>query len=124
MSNALKSVNVHNKHIHIWDLVEGDARQLLKILDTHPEETIALVASVGSIMPPKGAFLPYEEVRRIVCNYRFNSSFWDNSNRTRFIKEVCSFDPYQLLKTVTTEDFYVSKTILRDINRSYSNKDS
>lgn len=112
ISNALERVNVHGNRINIWDLVDsGDARQLLKILDTHPEETIALVASLSAINSTQGVFLSHKDVRRIVCNFYFNSSFWDTPNRTRFIKEVCSFDPHQLLKTVTSEEYYVSKSV-------------
>ncbi|XP_076237165.1 lipid droplet defective [Calliopsis andreniformis] len=99
ISNTLKTLNAHSHSINIWNLVEGDARQLLKILDSHPEDTIALVASLGAIKP-------YEDVRRVMCNFRFNSSFWDSPTRARFIKEVCSFDPYQLLQTVTSEEFH------------------
>ena len=111
ISNALERVNVHGNRINIWDLVDsGDARQLLKILDTHPEETIALVVSLSAINPPQGVFFSHKDVRRTMCNFYFNSSFWDTPNRTRFIKEVCSFDPHQLLKTVTSEEYYLAVT--------------
>lgn len=103
-------MNVENGRVNIWDFVENnDVRRLLKILDTHPEETIALVASLGTTSLKLNGPMDYEDVRKIMCNFHFNSSYWSASNRTRFIKEICSFDPYQLLKTVTSEEYYVSK---------------
>ena len=109
VANAMKNINTENSDINIWDLVEsGDARQLLKILDHHPEETIALVASLTTLDSSTNALASYEDVRRAMCNFRFNSSYWSTPNRTRFLTEICSLDPEQLLKSVTSADYYVS----------------
>ncbi|XP_076548743.1 lipid droplet defective isoform X1 [Osmia lignaria lignaria] len=108
ISNAMKNMNVENDRVNIWDFVENnDVRRLLKILDTHPEETIALIASLGTTGLNLHGLMDYEDVRKIICNFHFNSSYWSAPNRTRFIKEICSFDPYQLLKTVTSEEYYL-----------------
>lgn len=115
VATALQNVKVQNGHMHIWDFVEsGDVRQLLKILDNHPQETIALGANVNIIFLMKGNSLSYEHLRDVVCNFHFNVSYWSTPNRSRFLNEICSFDPYQLLKTVTSEDYYVSKINLRE----------
>nr|XP_012136751.1 PREDICTED: uncharacterized protein LOC100878441 isoform X3 [Megachile rotundata] len=111
IANAMKSMKVQNGRVNIWDFVENsDVRQLLKILDEHPEETIALVASLSDANLNTGGFMSYENVRNLVCHYRFRSSYWSTPNRTRFLQEVCSFDPYQLLKTVTSEEYYLLVT--------------
>ncbi|XP_017788277.1 PREDICTED: uncharacterized protein LOC108570860 [Habropoda laboriosa] len=105
--NAVKTLNTKNDDIRIWDLVEsGDMRRLLKILDTHPEETIALVVSLCTMNKTTGHLISYEDVRKTMCDFQFNSSYWSTSNRTRFIREICSFDPSQLLKSVTSAEYY------------------
>lgn len=94
--------------IDIWDFVgSGDARQLLKILEAHPEETIGLTAQVAAISARTDTF-SFENVRKLICDPRNPPAYWSNANRSRFIQEVCSFDPYQLLRSVTSEEYYVS----------------
>ncbi|XP_043253492.1 retinal-specific phospholipid-transporting ATPase ABCA4 isoform X1 [Colletes gigas] len=108
VATALKNIKVQNDRVNVWDFVEsGDARELLKILDAHPEETIALGASLITVDGTANAFLPYGDIRRTMCNFRFDSSYWSTPNRTRFINEICSFDPYQLLRTITSEEYYL-----------------
>ncbi|XP_033187616.2 lipid droplet defective isoform X1 [Bombus vancouverensis nearcticus] len=107
ITNAIKNIKTQNNHLNIWDFVEnGDARQLLKILDNHPEETIALVVTLSTLNSPTNVFMSYEDVRKTMCSFRFNSNYWSTPNRTRFIKEICSFDPDQLLKGVTSAEYY------------------
>ncbi|KZC04437.1 ATP-binding cassette sub-family A member 13 [Dufourea novaeangliae] len=106
VANALNNVKVQNNRMHIWDFIEsGDVRQLLKILDVHPEETIALAAQVATISANTGNLTAFEDIRKIICNNRDPLPYWSTANRKRFIQEVCSFDPYQLLKTVTSEEY-------------------
>ncbi|XP_053973403.1 uncharacterized protein LOC128873691 isoform X1 [Hylaeus volcanicus] len=110
VARALQTVEIQNDRIKIWDFVESeDARQLLKILDVHPEETIALCASLAATTD-QTVFSSYEDATNIVCKFRFNSSYWSSRNRSRFIDEICSIDPYQLLKTVTSEKYYLAVT--------------
>lgn len=119
ITNAMKNINTENRDINIWDFVEsGDARRLLKILDHHPEETIALVASLTTLDSSTNAFASYEDVRRAMCNFRFNSSYWSTPNRTRFVTEICSLDPEQLLKSVTSVEYYVSQSQIFERNLS------
>ncbi|XP_026675626.1 uncharacterized protein LOC108632621 isoform X2 [Ceratina calcarata] len=109
ITSTIKNINPQENTIHLWNLVErGDARQLLKILDIHPEEAIALVASITTINATTGNFMPYEEVRKTVCRLPFNSNYWFAPNRTRFIHEICSFDPYQLLKSITSDEYFLA----------------
>lgn len=123
VTNAIKNINSRNGHVDIWDFMEsGDARQLLRILDNHPEETITLVATLSTLNATTGGLMSYQDVRKTMCNFRFNSSYWSTPNRTRFIKEICSFDPYQLLRSTTSAEYYVSRYIYIYIYSSlYSN---
>ncbi|OAD61200.1 ATP-binding cassette sub-family A member 13 [Eufriesea mexicana] len=109
IANAMNNIKTTNGDVHIWDFVESsDARQLLKILDTHPEETIILISSLYSStwILLLDNIETFENVKKIMCNFRFNSSYWSTPNRTRFINEICSFDPYQLLQSVTSAEYY------------------
>lgn len=108
IGDALKNAKVHNYNLETWQLVEnGDTRQVLKILEAHPEETIALIASLGTVNYTTGEFVSLKDIRKTVCTLRFGSDYWSTPNRTRFLQEICSFDPYQLLKTATSNEYYV-----------------
>nr|XP_031839600.1 uncharacterized protein LOC116430078 isoform X2 [Nomia melanderi] len=110
VAENLKDVKVQDDRIDIWDFVgSGDARQLLKILEAHPEETIGLMAQVIAISARTDTF-SYENVRKLICNARDPLTYWSTANRSRFIQEVCSFDPYQLLRSVTSEEYYIALT--------------
>lgn len=108
VAENLKDVKVQDDRIDILDFVgSGDARQLLKILEAHPEETIGLTAQVLAISARTDTF-SFENVRKLICNARDPLTYWSTANRSRFIQEVCSFDPYQLLRSLTSEEYYVS----------------
>ncbi|XP_072756384.1 uncharacterized protein Ldd isoform X2 [Anoplolepis gracilipes] len=106
IGDALKKAEIHNYNLEIWELVEnGDTRQVLKILEDYPEETIALIATL-STLNTTGQFIPFKDIRRTMCTRNFNSDYWSTPNRTRFLQKVCSFDPYQLLKTATSDKYH------------------
>lgn len=108
IGDALKNAKVHNYELETWQLVENDdTRQVLKILETNPEETIALVASLSTLDYTTGEFVPFKDIRKSMCTLHFGSDYWSTPNRTRFLQEVCSFDPYQLLRTATSNEYYV-----------------
>lgn len=108
ISDTLKNAEIHNYKLETWELAEnGDTRQMLKLLEAHPEETIALVATLSTLNYTTGEFIPFKDIRRTMCILRFGSDYWSQPNRTRFLQEVCSFDPYQLLKTATSDEYYV-----------------
>lgn len=107
IGNALKNAEIHDNKLKTWQLMEnGDTRQILKILEAHPEETIALVVTL-SRLNDTGDFVSFKDVRKIMCTKHFNSDYWSTTNRTRFLQDICSFDPYQLLKTTTSDEYYV-----------------
>jgi len=113
ISDALKNAEIHNYELKTWKLAEnGDARRILKILEAHPEETVALIATLSTLNDETGEFIPFKDVRKTMCIHHFNSDYWSTTNRTRFLQEVCSFDPYQLLKTVTSDEYYVRMNIM------------
>lgn len=108
IGNALKKAEIHNYNLEIWELAEnGDTRQMLKILEDYPEETIALIATLSTLNYTTGQFISFKDVRRTMCTLHFNSDYWSTPNRTRFLQKVCSFDPYQLLRTATSGEYYV-----------------
>lgn len=108
IGNALKKAEIHNYNLEIWELAEnGDTRQMLKILEDYPEETIALIATLSTFNYTTGGFVPFKDIRRSMCTLHFNSNYWSTPNRTRFLQKVCSFDPYQLLKTATSDEYHV-----------------
>ncbi|XP_032690190.1 uncharacterized protein LOC116853290 isoform X2 [Odontomachus brunneus] len=107
INDALKSAKIHNRGIETWELTEnGDTRQILKILEAHPEETIALIATISTFNYTTGKLLPFKDFRRSMCTSRFGSAYWSEPRRLHFLQEVCSFDPYQLLKTATSDEYY------------------
>lgn len=108
LNDALKNAKIHNHSIETWELAEnGDTRQILKILEAHPEETIALIATLSTFNYTTGELLPFKDIRRSMCTSRFGSAYWSEPRRSHFLQEVCSFDPYQLLKTATSDEYYV-----------------
>jgi len=107
ISDALKNAEIHNYELKTWELAEnGDARQILKILEAHPEETVALIATLSTLNDETGEFIPFKDIRKTMCIRHFNSDYW-STNRTRFLQEICSFEPFQLLKTITSDEYYV-----------------
>ncbi|XP_018348552.1 PREDICTED: uncharacterized protein LOC108752306 [Trachymyrmex septentrionalis] len=107
IGNALKNAEIHNYELKTWELMEnGDTRQVLKILEAHPEETVALIATLSTLNDVTGEFMPFKDVRKMMCTQHFNSDYWSTTNRTRFLQEICSFDPYQLLRTATSDEYY------------------
>jgi len=107
ISDALKNAEIHNYELKTWELAKNDARQILKILEAHPEETVALIATLSTLNDETGEFIPFKDIRKTMCIHHFNSDYWSTTNRTRFLQEVCSFNAYQLLKTVTSDEYYV-----------------
>ncbi|XP_048511619.1 ATP-binding cassette sub-family A member 13 isoform X2 [Athalia rosae] len=92
---------------HLWDLVEdGDIRQLFKVLESHPTESIALAASLAQFEPETGHPTVFSGIKMKMCDHHFNSGYWNNSERVHFLRTICSFDPYQLLKSLTSQEFY------------------
>ncbi|XP_028048892.2 uncharacterized protein LOC105837746 isoform X2 [Monomorium pharaonis] len=107
IGNALKNAELHDYKLETWQLAEnGDTRQLLKILEAYPEETVALIAILSTLDYTTGDFVPFKDLRKTMCTQHFNSNYWSTARKTRFLQEVCSFDPYQLLKTATSDEYY------------------
>ncbi|KAL6258986.1 hypothetical protein P5V15_008908 [Pogonomyrmex californicus] len=106
IGNVLKNAKTHDYKLEIWELENGDMHQMLKILEAHPEETIALIATLSTFNDTIGWFMNYKDVRKIMCTHYFNSDYWSTANRIHFLREVCSFDPHQLLRAVTSDEYY------------------
>lgn len=108
ITDALQNLEVRDYNLETWKLVDNsDIRQVLKILEAHPEETIALAATLSIFNYTTDGSVSFKEIRKIMCTHHFHSDFWSQPNRKDFLQEVCSFDPYQLLKTATSEEYYV-----------------
>lgn len=96
-----------NRFLHTWDFVEsGDVRQLIKILESHPTEAIALAATLTTLNSTTHKSVPFDEFRHEMCNSHFHSEYWSTENRKHFLNQVCVFDPHQLLRSATGDDFY------------------
>ncbi|XP_014474957.1 PREDICTED: ATP-binding cassette sub-family A member 13 isoform X2 [Dinoponera quadriceps] len=107
INDALKNAKIRNHRIETWELMEnGDTRQMLKILEAHPEETIALVAILNTYNRTTGKLRPFKDIRRDMCINHFGSDYWNEQHRLHFLHEVCSFDPYQLLKSITSDEYH------------------
>jgi len=117
LSNTLKNAVIRDNELYTWQLTgNDDMRQMIKLLEAHPEDTITLIATIGVLRYPDHASQPvsFKDIRKAMCNLHFasvpfNFTYWSTPNRMQFLQEVCSFDPYQLLKTVTSNEFYVRK---------------
>lgn len=108
VNNALRSRKIHDSRIETWQLAENDdTRQMMKILEAHPEETIALIAILSTFNYTTSGLLPFKDIRRTMCTNHFDSRYWSEPRRLHFLQEVCSFDPYQLLKSVTSDEYHV-----------------
>lgn len=118
VSNTMKNVKIRNNELYTWQLTENDdTRQMIKLLEAHPEDTIALIATLEVFRHTghPSQLMSFMDVRKIMCNLHFasdpfNSSYWSTPDRRQFLQEVCSFDPYQLLKAATSNEFYVCKS--------------
>ncbi|XP_011868082.1 PREDICTED: uncharacterized protein LOC105562133 isoform X2 [Vollenhovia emeryi] len=107
ISNALKNAEIHDNKLEIWQLTENDdTRQMLKVLEAYPEETIALIATFSTFNDTTGELESFNDIRKAMCRQHFNSDYWNTTSRTHFLQAVCSFDPYQLLKTATSDEYY------------------
>ncbi|XP_046491171.1 uncharacterized protein ldd isoform X1 [Neodiprion pinetum] len=92
---------------YLWDLVEdGDVRQLLKILEAHPSESISLAATIARFDPTLAQPMLIRDLQHNMCDRHFGTGFWNNTEKINFLKRVCSFDPHQLLKSATSQEFY------------------
>ncbi|XP_078047717.1 lipid droplet defective isoform X2 [Augochlora pura] len=117
VANTVDGINKdsgrQSNRMHIWNFVESsEVRRLLRILEAHPEETIALLAQISAVGSKTGNF-SYENIRKTVCNARLPLVYWSTADRSRFVQQVCSFDPYQLLQSVTSEEYYLALTVRR-----------
>ncbi|XP_066598930.1 uncharacterized protein ldd isoform X2 [Prorops nasuta] len=106
MADALNDRELKDGVWHTWDLIRNsDVRQLVKIVEAHPEEAIALMASLATISPATGKLISPGEVRKTICGSHFGSSdYWNHRDRIKFLKDICSFDPYQLMETATSSE--------------------
>lgn len=130
--DAVKEFEPKVNVVHIWDFVpSGDVRQLLKILEAHPDETIGLASSLASYKASPSSNSSIKNLRHLMCTDHFHSSYWKQGNRTHFLDTVCTFDAHQLLRRATSDQFYeaainaspilrqvepLSKTITKFIN--------
>ncbi|RLU15876.1 hypothetical protein DMN91_011632 [Ooceraea biroi] len=113
VGNMIKNAEIRNNELYTWQLTENDdTRQVIKLLEAHPENTIALIATLDALRyDHPSRLMPFKDIRKIMCNFHFasvpfNSTYWSTPKRKQFLQEVCSFDPYQLLKTATSNEFY------------------
>lgn len=108
IAEALESLEIKDDEMYIWQAVKsGDVQQLLKIMEASPEETIALTARLLTLDKNTSRVMPFKNIRATFCDPHLISDYWTIKNRNYFIMKVCTFDPYQVLKSITSTEFYV-----------------
>ena len=109
MAKTLKGLNLENNELHTWDLFEkGDVHQLVKLFEHHPRETISLLAILTEIDPKTMQPYSVKHFKKNWCTSHPKLGIWADPNATHFLREICSFDFDQLLKTLTSEELFVS----------------
>ncbi|KAI4485555.1 hypothetical protein M0802_012731 [Mischocyttarus mexicanus] len=108
IAETLENLEIkNNRQINIWQIVKtGDIQELLKIFESYPEDTIALIFQLLTLDNKTGQFLSYEKLRSTFCDPHFLSDYWSKKDRSYFLMKVCTFDPYQVLKSITNTEFY------------------
>lgn len=108
IAEVLNSLEIKNDEMYIWQAVKsGDVQQLLKIMEASPEEAIALISKLLTLDKKTSKIMPFENIRATFCDPRFISDYWTIKDRNNFLMKVCTFDPYQVLKSITSTEFYV-----------------
>ncbi|KAF7403454.1 hypothetical protein HZH68_006248 [Vespula germanica] len=107
IAEALESLEIKDDEMYIWQAMKsGDVQQLLKIMEASPEETIALTARLLTLDKNTSRVMPFKNIRATFCDPHLISDYWTIKNRNYFIMKVCTFDPYQVLKSITSTEFY------------------
>lgn len=116
LAMSLKKIGEDESEVdfHLWDLVEdSDARQFLKLVEAHPMESISLVATLAWADPTTGLPIPLHDFEKNMCQRHPNWGFWNETKRMHFLKSVCSYDPRQLLRSITSQEYFVRVSFLQ-----------
>ncbi|KAK0086066.1 hypothetical protein PV325_003922 [Microctonus aethiopoides] len=115
-ATALMDIQLKDGTLHLWDLVRpGNTRQFIKFLETSPIETVSLLASVSTLNSTSP--IPWRDLRHVICNVHFNSTFWSQPKEKHFLSRVCSWNHFELLKGATSEEYV---NIIEEKNSSLS----
>ncbi|XP_044002930.1 uncharacterized protein LOC122848731 isoform X2 [Aphidius gifuensis] len=106
-ADVLKHNKINDNELHLWNMVKpGDIHELLKYLEEHPIETISFIATLGSLNLTMTSETIVSELKYSMCSLHFNhSEFWHKSQRKYFLTKLCTYDVYQLLSSVTNEEY-------------------
>ncbi|XP_028982053.1 uncharacterized protein LOC107039836 isoform X2 [Diachasma alloeum] len=103
---VLKENKLEGNVLHLWDMVRpGDVHQLVKFIETRPAETLSLAATLATLNASDNALIPFKELRRAMCYQRFDANFWREANNTEFLDHLCTYDPRQLVRSATSEEY-------------------
>lgn len=109
MAKTLSEFKLKDNELHTWDLFEkGDVHQFVKLLESHPTEAISFFAVISEIDPETMQPYSIKHFKRNWCTTHPKSEMWIQPNATHFLSNICSFDYDQLLKTLTSEELFVS----------------
>lgn len=109
MAKTLNEVQLKNNELHTWDLFEkGDVHQFVKLLENYPQEAIAFFAVISEIDPETMQPYSIKHFKKNWCTTHPKTGMWIQANATHFLSSICSFDFDQLLKTLTSEELFVS----------------
>ncbi|XP_011308769.1 uncharacterized protein ldd isoform X2 [Fopius arisanus] len=103
---ALKENKLGNNVVHLWDLVRpGDVHQLVKFIEARPNEALSLAATLTTFNRSDNSLDSLKELRHRMCYLRFNSSYWRERNNSQFLDHMCTYDPLQLVRSATSEEY-------------------
>ncbi|XP_035722982.1 uncharacterized protein LOC118441973 isoform X2 [Vespa mandarinia] len=116
IAETLETLEIKDDEMYIWQAVKsGDVQQLLKIMEASPEEAIALIARFSTIDKKTSQIMPFENIRATFCDPHFIPNYWSIKDRNYFLMKVCTFDPYQVLKSITSIELYEAVEGKRDV---------
>lgn len=96
-----------DQRLYIWDLFKHqDVKKLLHTLENEPVKSIALFATMSLIR--LNATISIRSLRQTICEQNFDSEYWSRPDSKQFLQQICTFDPYDLLAAVTSEEYKVN----------------
>ncbi|XP_063992095.1 ATP-binding cassette sub-family A member 13-like isoform X2 [Diachasmimorpha longicaudata] len=103
---ALRENKLEDNVMHLWDMVRpGDVHQLIKFLEARPTETLSLAATLVTLNASDNSLIAFNDVRGSMCHLRFDLNFWRERNNSEFLDHLCTYDPRQLVRSATSEEY-------------------
>ena len=113
MAKTLSELDLQSNELHTWDFFKkGDVHQLMILLEHYPRETISLIFLLTEIDPETMQPYTIKHFRKNWCTSHPKLGFWGQPNATHFLREICSFDFDELLRTLSSDELLVNSNKL------------